>query len=78
MSGTLTYRSAASLSRVTKPLIIDRALKACQQIRSFKTRSGPRELSAEQFLARARQNATSRRDRTQHSRKRGSRRLSRA
>src|SRR5262249_34211955 len=59
MLGLLTYRSAASLSLVTKPLIIDEALKACRQIRKFKTRPEPRERSDEEFLANTRQSPAS-------------------
>lgn len=59
MLGTLTYQSAATLSLVTKPLIIDRAVKACEQIRNLTTGRGHREWSDEEFLASTRQNATS-------------------
>ena len=38
MLETLTYGSADALSRVTKPLIIDRAWRKCEQIRRFKAR----------------------------------------
>jgi hypothetical protein len=67
MLETLTYRSPASLSSVTKPLIIDRAVKACQQIRNFKRRTRAKPLSAEQFLASMRQSARSARAPAQHS-----------
>jgi hypothetical protein len=50
MLKTLTYESAANLSRVTKPLIIDRALKVCKKIRGFKARTETDELSAQDYL----------------------------
>jgi Pentapeptide repeats (8 copies) len=51
MLKTLTYGSAATLSRVTKPLIIDRALRACEKIQRFKARPETHGLSAEEYLA---------------------------
>lgn len=54
MLKTLIYPSADILSRVTKPLIIDRALKECEQIRQFKARPETDGLSAEEYLDRAR------------------------
>jgi len=50
MLKTLTYESADNLSRVTKPLIIDRALKVCKKIRGFKARPGTDELSAQDYI----------------------------
>jgi hypothetical protein len=50
MLKTLTYESAANLSRVTKPLIIDRALKLCKEIRGFKARKETGELSAQDYI----------------------------
>jgi hypothetical protein len=43
MLGTLTYKSPRNLSCVTKPLIIDRALKVHEQIRQFKARPEPKK-----------------------------------
>ena len=50
MLKTLTYGSSAALSRVTKPLIIDRALRTCEQIRQFKARPETDGLSAEEYV----------------------------
>jgi hypothetical protein len=50
MLKTLTYESPANLSRVTKPLIIDRALKVCNEIRGFKARRETDELSAQDYI----------------------------
>ena len=46
----LNYESADTLSLVTKPLIIDRALRACEQIRQFKARPETDGLSAEEYV----------------------------
>jgi len=50
MLETLNYESADTLSLVTKPLIIDRALRACEQIRQFKARPATDELSAQDYI----------------------------
>ena len=50
MLKTLTYDSADNLSRVTKPLIIDRALKVFKEIRGFKARTEIDELSAQDYI----------------------------
>ena len=46
----LTYESAANLSRVTKPLIIDRAKRVCKEIEGFKARTETDELSAQDYI----------------------------
>lgn len=51
MLETVTYESADALRRVTEPLLINRALRMCEQIRQYKARHETRGLSAEEYLA---------------------------